>query len=98
MKYKVEILPEADLDIDNFMIFLSKQFISKELLIKLRDVLYYKMYSLEFFPEIFAEVYKDYRRLLVKNYSIFYKVDNLNKKVIIYRILHQAQNFKKYLD
>ena len=98
MKYQVEILPEAHSDIEKFMIFLSKQFISKELLFKLRNLLYSKIYSLEYFPEIFMEVHTDYRRLLVQKYSIFYKVNNKNKTVIIYRILHQAQNFKKYLD
>jgi plasmid stabilization system protein ParE len=48
-------------------------------------------------PERYTEIYKDYRRTLVKNYSIFYKIDENKKEVIIYRILHQAQNFKKYL-
>jgi len=90
MKYQVEILPEAHSDIENFMIFLSKQFISKELLFKLRNLLYSKIYSLEYFPEIFMEVHIDHRRLLVQKYSIFYKVNNKNKTVIIYRILHQA--------
>jgi len=98
MKYEVNILPETDLDIENIIIFLNRQFVWKETLFRLRDVLYSKIYSLEFYPEIFPEIYNDYRRALVKNYSIFYKVDNIKKEVTIYRVLHQAQNFEEYLD
>ncbi len=97
IKYNIEILPEATEDIENFMIFLKNQFVSKELILRLNNLIYSRIYSLKIFPEMFEKVYLDYRRILLKNYSIFYKVYKKDKKVIIYRILHQSQNFKNKL-
>ena len=97
MKYQVEILPKTHEDIEGFFKFLKQNFVENNILLKFRNLIYYKIYSLEYFPEIFPEVYKNYRRLLIKDYSIFYKVNKKEKRVIIHRFLHQSQDFKNHI-
>jgi addiction module RelE/StbE family toxin len=42
-------------------------------------------------------VYKDYRRLVVLDYLVFYKVDEESKTVSIYRVLHGARDIERDL-
>lgn len=51
-------------------------------------------------PRIF-EVYQEnpvFRKMLVFNYIAFYKVDETNKLVQIYRVLHGARDIKQFLE
>ncbi len=97
MKYKVTILPEANEDVNALLIYLMSELLSKFFVSSMHFSLYAKIYSLEFFPQIYQKVYKDYHRVLVKSYAIFYKIDEKKEEVIIYRILHQSQNFTIFL-
>ncbi|WP_455089450.1 type II toxin-antitoxin system RelE/ParE family toxin [Peptoanaerobacter stomatis] len=38
-------------------------------------------------------LHKEFRKCLVKNYIIFYKIDEENKTILIHRILHSKQNW-----
>ena len=40
----------------------------------------------------------DFRRLLVEDYLVFYKVDETKKTINIYRILHGARNIQRYIN
>ena len=47
------------------------------------------------------EAYKsgsDYRRLIVENYLVFYKVKEPKKEVCIYRILHGSRDIQRFLN
>jgi len=96
-KFKIIILPEAKNDIENILIYLLNENVWKTLVYRIKNIIYSSIFWLEYFPEKCSFYIEDYRRLLVKAYSIFYKIDENNKKVIIYRILHQSQNYEKYL-
>ena len=37
--------------------------------------------------------HKEFRKCFVKNYIIFYKIDEENKAILIHRILHAKQNW-----
>jgi len=43
-------------------------------------------------PERHPPVANGYRKIIVKNYIVLYKVDNKNKAVSIMRVLHSKQN------
>jgi len=97
MYYKIIKTSKYELDILNLIDYLEFHFVSKKIINNLFSEILWTINSLDFMPERYVEIYKDYRRTLVKNYSIFYKINENKKEVVIYRILHQAQNFKKYL-
>ena len=97
-KINVIILPKAKNDIENILIYLLNENIWKSLVIKIKNLIYSWIFGLEYFPEKCPIYFENYRRLLIKSYSIYYEIDEINKKVIIYRVLHQAQNYEKYLD
>jgi len=97
MHYKIIKTSKYELDILNIIDYLEDNFVSKKIMSSLFSEILWTINSLNFIPERFSEIFKDYRRALVKNYSIFYKIDENKKEVIIYRILHQSQNFIEYL-
>jgi len=97
MHYKIIKTSKYELDILNIIDYLEDNFVSKKIMSSLFSEILWTINSLNFIPERFSENFKDYRRALVKNYSIFYKIDENKKEVIIYRILHQSQNFIEYL-
>lgn len=61
------------------------------------------VYGLATMPERFPLVNdpslssKQYRKCIVRNYLIFYKVDHSQKVILIHRILHARQNWGKIL-
>jgi plasmid stabilization system protein ParE len=58
------------------------------------------IFALSSTPYIY-EAYRtnyDYRRLIVGNYLVFYKVFESEKSVRIYRILHGAKDIQQYLN
>ena len=71
----------------------------KKIAIKLVNTIMTKLQSLEIFP--FAhELYKkeenfEYRRLIVKNYIIIYKINLEEKQIFILRIYNQKFNYNK---
>ena len=97
MHYRIIKTSKYELDILNIIDYLEDNFVSKKNMSSLFSEILWTINSLNFIPERFSEIFKDYRRALVKNYSIFYKIDENKKEVIIYRILHQSQNFIEYL-
>ena len=40
----------------------------------------------------------NYRRLIVENYLVFYKVNDSEKTIYIHRVLHGTRNIQQYLD
>ncbi len=98
MNYNIRYLPEAEYDLVLKLEFLEKQFVSQKVILDVYYSIKWTISSLDFMPERYAKIYKNYRRTLTKKYSIFYKINENKKEVIIYRILHQSQDFAKYLD
>ena len=97
-KYKVIIVAKAKNDIENILYYLLDRNVWKTLVYKIKNLIYSSIFWLEYFPQKCPFYIKDYRRLLVKSYSIFYKIDEENKIVIVYNVLHQAQNYENYLN
>ena len=97
MKYTARFSPFAKEDKEEIKTYLSKFYtetprrftaLLKEHIIKLKENPY--MYPV--YPEN-----PDYRRMLVGNYIVFYKVNEAEKKIDIYRILRASWDLPKYL-
>ena len=78
-------------DIDEISAYLSQFYAStfKKFLVMLEN----HISHLQTNPYI-GTVYKEYRKLVVSDYLIFYKVDDKEQAVKIYRVLHSAQDLK----
>lgn len=88
--YKIRILQSADKDLDNMLEVLSEY--SPNAALKKYDSIMSGIEKLKEFPLI-CEVYshrKVYRRMVVDDYLVFYKVNEKQRTVNIYRILYGA--------
>ena len=97
MKYTVRFSPFAKEDKEGIKAYLSKFYpqtprrfsaLLKERINKLKDNPY-------IYPEYSENT--DYRFMFVGNYSVFYKVNNEEKHIDIYRILRASWDLPQYL-
>ena len=97
MKYKARFSSYAKEDKNEIKTYLSKfypktphRFITllKEYIDKLKD----NPYLYPVYPDR-----TDYRRMFVGNYIVFYKVNEAEKKIDIYRILRASWDLSKHL-
>ena len=98
MKYQIRFLSDAGTDWDDIRAYLS-QFYESTATTFFR-LLKQKIAQLKDFPYS-CPVYEDdpdYRRLVVGDYLVFYRVNESDKLVEIHRIFHGARNIKQCLD
>ena len=98
MKCGVVFLPEAKTDSEEILQYLSKFHIStaKNFFALLKE----RINSLKSNPFV-AQSYLErpsYRRLIVGDYLVFYKVAEDKKLVEIHRILHGSRDIKRYIQ
>ena len=97
MKYTVVFLPEARADSEEIRQYLSQYYEStvSNFFALLKERISY----LKLNPSI-AQSYADrpsYRRLVVDDYLVFYKVDEDRKLIGIHRILHGSRDVGRYI-
>lgn len=98
-KYVVKLLPKAYRDIEQIYNYISQTFEEKEIALKLVNEIEDTIFSLESLPYRGAErkigIYANngYRQLLLKNFSVIYRVDEDKKYVIIITIRYSRSNF-----
>ena len=87
------ISPNAGYDIIEAIAFYAK--LDKNIGAKLRDAIQTSIDNLEIHSTMYPKVYKDFRRVLVKNfaYAIYYLIE-LNGDVIIKAVLSQKVSAK----
>ena len=98
MMYKIKYLPLAVQDLDEIARYLSGFYpkTASRVLKELRE----KITKLGDPPKM-CEVYRldpAYRRLVVDQYLVFYRVNDENKIVEIHRVLRGAWNLPQYLE
>jgi addiction module RelE/StbE family toxin len=97
LKYTVSFSPYAKEDKEEIKTYLSKFYpgTPRRFTASLKE----HIANLKTNPYIFP-VYPenpDYRRMLVGNYIAFYKINDAEKKIYIYRILRASWDLPKYL-
>lgn len=101
--YKIEITIDAKMDIrasvDHIKNVLMSPTAADTLLQEMK-----KLFSaLQAMPTIYALCNNEllraqaYRKALVKNYLVFYKVDENKKMITVLRVLHQSRNYEALL-
>jgi len=98
MKYKVVYLPEARADAEEIRRYLSQYYQST--VQKFFTLLKQAIARLKANPLICERYDKRpaYRRMVVGDYLVFYKVAENEKKVEIHRILHANRDIGRYLS
>jgi len=95
MGYELRFLPLAKQDIDEIEQYLSRFYPSTAR--KFFAELQYSIQLLQDTPDM-GEIYRQYRRLVVQKYLVFYKVSHEECLVDIYRILRGTVNVEKHIS
>ena len=99
MSYKVVITPKAKGQITDIFDYITCELHSPGAAKKLFDRMMQAIQSLDTFPKRFAaldleEAYpEEIRRVMVKNYSIFYTIQE-EETVVVLSVLYSASDFK----
>lgn len=101
-KVVIKFLKRAEEDIEDICRYIAKELQSPQAAIRQFDSIAEAIQTLEVFPERCAIVEEllvlgiMVRRLLVKNYSIFYRFDN--DTVTVLRICHQSRSLDRLIS
>ena len=102
-RYKVELSIDSKEDIKDIALYIKNELKEPAIAIKYSKLLRDKIQSLEYHPEKFALIdsdivkYDDFRKLVVKNYIVFYRVNDDEKIVNVERVLYGASDWKNIL-
>ena len=94
LNYEIDYLPDAVQDLDEIAAYLSQFYESTFL--KFMSALQKQIENLKTMPHI-GMMHRSFRRLVVSDYLVFYKVDDANRLVTICAILHGARDFETKL-
>lgn len=103
MAYTVIMLPAAEDDYKEILLYFEKRFDSKQAIQKFVKDFGEVLSRLVENPSIYAFSRDErlrqhgYRKFLIGKYVALFKIDEQEKLVEIYRIFHGSQNYAKYL-
>lgn len=98
-KYNVRLLPLAAKDLTEIHDYISDTLLNPSAAIKQIDAFKEAMENLRSMPKIGARVLdeelqdRDIRKYMVKNYIVFYIINESESSVVIIRILHGIRNY-----
>ncbi|MBQ6517892.1 MAG: type II toxin-antitoxin system RelE/ParE family toxin [Anaerolineaceae bacterium] len=98
-KYTVKLYSHAVRDLEEIYTYIEQELLEPEAASGMMDTIENAIYSLEFFPErgsyrkYGSYAGKKYRQLIVKNYSVIYKIDVENKNVIVVTVRNLLRDF-----
>lgn len=102
--YKVEYLPIAMNDMIEIARYIGVKLANSGAAERIADLMVAEAEKLSDAPHRF-KVYtpikplkREYRKLLVENYIMFYWIDELQKTVTIARIIYSGRDYEKLLD
>ncbi|MDR1069279.1 MAG: type II toxin-antitoxin system RelE/ParE family toxin [Gracilibacteraceae bacterium] len=102
-KYTVRLAQSAERDIDEILAYIAETLQNPKAAADLADELDARFETLESQPLMFELSVnvrlrrRGYRRFPVKNYVVFYQVDEAAKAVIIARVFYGRQDYERLL-
>ncbi len=97
--YQILLLPRAVRDLDDIYEYIVNSFEAMATANKLLDSLEEAIMSLADFPERCPErkvgrfAYQGYRQLFVNNYTIIYRIEEREKRVLVYTVRYIRSDF-----
>ncbi|MDE6710327.1 MAG: type II toxin-antitoxin system RelE/ParE family toxin [Oscillospiraceae bacterium] len=102
--YDLVFLPEAGKDISDISRYIGVELCNPDAADRLVDKILSETEKLTDMPYMYS-VYEsplplkfEYRKLLVKNYTVFYYIDESEKAVKIARVIYAKRNFSNVLE
>lgn len=102
-KYRIDISEPAENDLRNIVRYISAQLSAPITALKMMDIIEEAISGLAFMPQkcpLLADerlAMLGYRKLLIKNYIVFFTIDEKLKVVDVERILYTRRNWKHIL-
>lgn len=102
-KYRVDISEPAENDLRDIVRYISAQLSAPMTALKMMDTLQEVITGLKVIPQKFPPVADErlamlgYRKLLVKNYIVFFTIDEKSKVVDVERILYARRDWHHIL-
>ncbi|MCD7847091.1 MAG: type II toxin-antitoxin system RelE/ParE family toxin [Oscillospiraceae bacterium] len=102
-KYSLKILPSAAQNLDETFEYISRILENPSAAVNLIQDIYDALDLVRYNPEMCPLVKServcksDFRRLQVKKYLIFYRVDHKNKEIKVYRVIYAKRKYEDIL-
>jgi addiction module RelE/StbE family toxin len=103
MKYEIVITGPADADISDIALYISNELHSPQAAVNLLDDIDRHILDLEHMPKKYALVQDErlsdqrIRIIPVKNYLVFYSINDNSKTITIIRVLYNKRDWVKIL-
>lgn len=103
MDYKIQLSIQAKQDYTKIISYLKNDLMEADIAEKYANLINNEICSLKVNPQKFAIIDYDnlkkynFRKLIIKNYIAFYRVDENKKLVNVERILYNKMNWKNIL-
>ena len=101
--YKLEVLPVAKEDMVEIVRYISKDLKNPAAANNLSDALFAAMESVTEFPYAnpgyvpIRPLRFEYRKMMVKNYLMLYRVDEQKKTITISRVIYAKRDYGRFL-
>ncbi len=98
-KYSVELLPRAYRDLDGIYEYIAEKLIEPDIAAKLINALEEAIFSLEGMPrrgalrKTGAYDSKGYRQLFVGNFTVLYRIEEAERKVLVFTVRYPKNQF-----
>ena len=94
-KFEIIFLPEAVSELENIYKYISENSFSEKTANKVIIDIDKAISYIKTFPYMYPmSVFDGYRKCIVKNYVVFYRVDEIAKEAIIVHVFHGAQDIE----
>jgi len=103
MSYKIKYLTSFQKDYDEIIDYLTENLAAPGAAASLTEELFKTVDLIALFPysrklyELPRPLSAEYRTFMVKNYTVFYAVDEENKTLRLYRMLYGRRDFERLL-
>ncbi len=101
--YRIRYTPLAYEDLDDIDTYISTVLLSPQAALKLLNEMEESINRLKEFPFIGSEVNdpylasRGYRKLIIQNYLVFHLVDQMQKEILIMRVMYGAREYRNLL-
>ena len=98
-KYSVKLMKRAQRDLDGIYTYIAQTLLEPGTALALVEKIDQEILSLEQIPYRWPErrrgayANRGYRQMLVKNYTVIYRVDEANKQVVVVTVRYSPSNF-----
>ncbi len=102
-KYKIQLSIKAKNDYKKIINYIKNELLEPSIANKYTELINNAIQTLEYSPQKYSIIDDDaikkieFRKLVIKNYMVFYKINEKEKIVEVYRILYGASNWIKRL-